>query len=697
MRGSDLEAHLLFIVEGRYLGGYASRHARQLIILPQELATKYGDLRYIVTDQGAPFYRSTQDGDALPRQFYLSLRQIVADLQALLAYKSSIAAAAAAAAPPSTSENQDGGDVVASSATSSAILTVASATELLELEPSAVLKAFPQSLPVFEALQELVNSHASQGVHTPQGSVASGYVLRLLETDAHAFFCAPGLRLLSDMLQWAPLRKAVMARMEALISTAGDVQVQHQQSDAAAAATEGGQQQQPSNSSNAIESVGYGWFKQFMIHPYSVTLALQIFGGLPLSLRDDSSAGTAPRGRTVEEAQDEVRIFCKGFELYGFEAVCGNLGGATLAALLGRFAQGGGEAGGNNSVSGGEQQNNYRKRGRDEDQSSSTAVAVVENADVLQHRAALIRSTAVSFTQGIEDGSHTIRISALSRHVLACRSVQCILGGFLSLVSNSSDSTSSPEDHLTLSMHADMSTEARVSYRGRSLAFVEALCRNAAILMVDNYGNYVMQTLVLELCQHIAKSATGATTTATPITTSAGNNGEDGSNNDVPPQQQPTLPTTTTLLLMLLRLFQETIEVSLGDIAMNKCGSNCVEKFVLASEYLTKGGPSVRAWGDKVVVSLSETVVRLGGAAFGQLAAHQFGNYAMRQLLTHLSGVATSNEASPEIRARAQACEINFHQTLMSLLPRLEGNMYATGVRGWFQQHSARLNARGGR
>lgn len=620
LRGADLEVHLLFLVAGRYLGGFSSRHSRQMIILPQELSTAYADMRHTTTDQGAPLHGATQDGDSLPRHFYLSLKQIVQDVQALLSYKST-----APQQPSSTGEGDN------NSASEEALQTTtppppSSVADVLLLTPAQVIQLMPQSLPTLELLLELVAAAGKGGAGTAEHT----FLFDIIAHDPHVLFCAPGLKLLGEVMTWATLRRRLFEDIEQY--TTGWVEAEATTEESACGVDSSNSGEAASASTrNMLESKGYGLFKQLLIHPFSGPLALQVFGQLPALLKE----GDQTRERTPAEATEEVRVFCKAFEVFGFEAVCGNLGGATLAALLGRFSA---------PSDGG------RKRVREDGSGDGSQN---EASQVLADRNALVRAAAVAFTAGVESNTHEVRISALARHVLACRSVQCIIAGFLKLVCNES------ETGLSCALFEDMSLAERTSVTGRALTFIECLCRNASTLMVDNYGNYVMQTLATEAFSH-------ATTTSSA--------------------QQ--------LMMKLLTILQSGMETSIWDIATNKCGSNCVEKFVAATEKLESSGcdARIRTFGQNAIVSLAESVVALGPQAYGQLVSHAFANYAIRQLLQRLSGVSLSQKSDDAaLQRRALDCECAFYRTLAALMPRLEGNMYATGVRGWFGQHASRL------
>jgi hypothetical protein len=649
LRGADLEVHVLFLVEGRYLGGFSSRHSRQTIILPQALSSAYGDMREATTDQGAPLFGSTQDGDALPRHYYLSLKQIVQDIQGMVSAVSKKIVTQSDAAPANHSGEENGEEATtAAAAPVVEDLTPSNIEELLQLKPADATALIPQSLQTLELLLQVIAQAGSSGAAE---SAESAYVFQIIEHDPHFLFCTAGMKLLHELLSWENMRQKFFDVLETLTNAWTDevvaVVAPAAESTEIAAA---GDNAAASSSRNILESKGYGLFKQLLIHPFSGPLALQIFGLLPIELK---TTGGQRRARTAVESTSEVRVFCKAFEIFGFEAVCGNLGGATLAALLGRFSEP------TSSTSNGGNNNNYnaRKRGREEDAAADAPAQ--ESNQVLADRILLVRAAAVAFTAGIDVGNHEVRISALARHVLACRSVQCIIRGFLEVVVNDPASPLKP--------FTDMTAAEKISVAGRASTFVECMCRSAASLMVDNYGNYVMQTLATDSFGFMASASSS--------------------------------PRAAAFLMTLLKVLLQNVEGSFWDIATNKCGSNCIEKLVIATEKLTgsalpqsSGAAEIQTFGAEAIVSLSESLARLGPQAYGQLFVHAFGNYAVRQLLQRLTAISTRSE-NAALKARALFCEVTFYRTLYSMMPNMEGNMYATGVRSWFSQHSARLNA----
>ncbi|CUG92054.1 Hypothetical protein, putative [Bodo saltans] len=663
LRGADLEVHILFLVEGRYLGGFSSRHSRQTIILPQALSTSYGDMREATTDQGAPLFGSTQDGDALPRHYYLSLRQIVQDIQGMVSAGKTVSQLlqkSTTATDNVVTDDDEGGDQPEAPQQPEVDIAPSTVEELLQLSAADAVRLIPQSLQTLELLLQVV-AESGKGSSSSPGSA---FLFQLIEHDPHFLFCTAGMKLLHGLLSWQTLRTQFFDLIEKLTNSWVDEVVEPTtNNDAAPAAssstidptTTTAQSSSSTTTRNILESKGYGLFKQLLIHPFSGPLALQLFGLLPLTLKTEDGQ---ERARTAAESSNEVRVFCKAFEIFGFEAVCGNLGGATLAALLGRFTEQASTASASNNNN---NFNNGRKRGREDDGADKRE----ESPQVLADRVQLVRAAAVAFTAGIDTGNHEVRISALARHVLACRSVQCIIRGFLDVIVNDPASPLKPFHEMTAS--------EKISVAGRASTFVECMCRSAASLMIDNYGNYVMQTLATDSFEFMASSSSS--------------------------------PQSAKFLMTLLKLLLGNVEGSFWEIATNKCGSNCIEKLVIATEKLTSGGsPSpnsqggdadaeqIQTFGALAIVSLSECLARLGPQSYGQLFVHAFGNYAVRQLLQRLSAISTRSDDAA-LRSRALFCEVTFYKTLYSMMPNMEGNMYATGVRSWFGLHSARLNA----
>lgn len=604
LRGAP-EFHLLLLVQGRYLGGFAKRSDRQKCILPQDTSLRFADVRFIATDQGTPFFGSTTDGDMIPRHFYLALRQMVLDVQSMFSHTLLTSSGDGSAL--------DHGNHVQP-------LTVASDSELLGMQRDDVIAQLTVSSSVVDAVLRIIDTSEGNEQHAL-------FVDGLLGTNAHFLFTSSGMAILQRILGVPSLRRLLFGKLRAAIDLHKSAAGRSADGSAAGDAAD-----------NLVGSEGYGLFKHFMIHALSAPLALQVFDALPIS----HWRGAAPRSK--DQIAAEVSVFCSGLELYGFEAVCGNLGGATLAALLGQYRQ----------VAAPQQPDNgdSRKRARDDDAASEPrANDCAATAIEPQYMNRLLCACSAAFSSGIHTESHAVRISALARHVLACRTVQCIIPGFLNAAATAGK---------------EVVRDGTETHGARCLSFVQALCNNAGALMLDNYGNYVMQTLVSETALAISRERTAFLNRS-----SVDDNAEDAS----------------LVLVGLLKRLQEVFEATLLEVASSKCGSNCVEQFIKATAKLP------RDIGDSALLSLSDCLLKLGDQTFQQLATHAFGNYVVRQLLQRLSAIAMSNETGASALTHAKRNEKLLFGLIMRSMGSMEHNVYATGIRGWFSQHAARINA----
>lgn len=409
-------------------------------------------------------------------------------------------------------------------------------------------------------------------------------------------------------------------------------------------------------------SVSEGLYKTFFAGVLTSQHVFRSFG-----VRAHQTSASSTDDLTLQS--EEVDILCEGFARYGIEVVCANGGSCMLAALTKALRPGYKTCEGlynrrqlpRGSKRGREESNNETALAHprsEEDATPSLAAATDDETNMSRTPRCLEEYTvqvapkdwrffyavANAFTMGdlqeqptaaplSADEAVMRRAELLTQHIVACRAVQVMIPHFADSVLEAAKS----DCHSATSEHVNLCEKLLRTFAMRSKG-----------LMVHSYGNYVAQTLILELS----------------------------------PRAVPGTPVESVLRVVL-----DIIVDNIFEMSVQKFASNCVERAIMASAGLPDG--------TQFIVNLARALLSRGGKTMLEVGSQQFGNYVVRHVcerLTAFSSIEATDEMASLLES-AKALEKQYYQWLTAHRAELQSTPFGVGLMSWIESQQGRLSS----
>lgn len=598
-------ANVLFLVNRKFLAGFMTfppppDGSPMIQLLDPVLAEKYANVEGAITDQGDWISETPSDVDTLSKQYFQCMKQLVTDTLVLQREQAS-------PADRSGSNN---------------ILELPFVDVLTKLEKD------PQTIRAFEERVDVAS-----GVLTPTTESSSEledsheFIVRVIQHTGTLIGSTVWMSVVSKLLSSQRYRPILFARLNTLTEefATSTADVLH---------------------ANMLESTGYVLFKSFFCHVLSAKLVLSIF-----TLRDDA-VQVASESKKLE--QD---ILCRCLSTFGFEAVCANLGGGTLSAIVKACMPSSSSSTASESYS--------RKRVVREEESMTLPSVEMKPPRISseEERFKILSAVAEAFTAGLDVDSESdpladrncpqlpfeVRVLGMGRHVVGCRAVQFCIPLFLDSLTRAEQFANAPRTHRRIS------------------SFITSLTRQVGMLANDMYGNYVVQTLIEELARF----------TSTPDSATAA---------------------------IARRLFNQTVDVLISvlmAVGSNKCASNCLEKLIAATSVLQPTSMRVATLLDIARAFAGDQDKRQ--TVFLTLAIHPFGNYVIKQLLNRLtlgirdasSQLDPTDSLTQRLVSELKEVEKNIFYFVRQSASMLQQSNYTQATIMWAQHQAARFMGEG--
>lgn len=230
----------------------------------------------------------------------------------------------------------------------------------------------------------------------------------------------------------------------------------------------------------------------------------------------------------------------------------------------------------------------------------------------------------VTLTQ--DEITPAMRLPLLTDHIISCRAVQIFFPHFIDAV-------------LSFEKQRAFQGEAGATpspYVQQCMTLLETLAARAKELMLHPFGNYVAQSILLELV----------------------------------PRAVPHSCADTTLRSLL-----DSAEKNVMELGSQKCASNVVERAIGISASLKDG--------DAFIIRIAEVMLKSEPKTLLDMATNQYGNYVLLNVLKKLQ--SSSEKNVPEKEAATKALT-DISQLLSNNLSVLQGSRFSSGLVNFIMQ-----------
>ncbi|KAG8339605.1 hypothetical protein ERJ75_001352300 [Trypanosoma vivax] len=253
---------------------------------------------------------------------------------------------------------------------------------------------------------------------------------------------------------------------------------------------------------------------------------------------------------------------------------------------------------------------------------------------------------AVPSDTGGEKVTLSRRVKLLTQHVVACRSIQCLVPFFVDcIVQNELDGAGQCMQQPPPKQSEEQALKAKAEqFYEDCKAILEEITRQCGILVNHSYGNYVLQTVIVELA-HNSSSA-------------------------------------PSLKAMLDKIF-ESLRTKIFEVSVQKFASNCVERAVEVCVSIENGS--------ELILDFASAFLAEGPRRMLQVALHQYGNYVIHKVLERVTGVATGDMQATKAQM-SEACqkEAQYMTIFTHNLAQLQQSSYSVGILSWMQKYTER-------